>query len=209
MTSLALTWTSAAALFGAMALLAALPSVSVFAVASRAAAQGFRHGALTALGVVVGDLLFIALAIFGLGLLAEAMGERWVWLRYAAALYLMWLGWRLWRAAPGGASANGMPPPASAGASFMTGLLITLADQKAIFFYLGFFPAFLDLAAMTWLDALWIMLIAVVSVGGVKLIYAALADRAGHWLGGGAARMLNRLAAAVLVGAAVMLVLGA
>ncbi|HBE31774.1 MAG TPA: hypothetical protein DD990_10685, partial [Cyanobacteria bacterium UBA11368] len=36
--------------------------------------------------------------------------------------------------------------------SFMTGLLITLADQKAILFYFGFFPAFLDISKISYLD---------------------------------------------------------
>lgn len=63
------------ALFGAMAVLAAVPSVSVLAVAARSVSDGFAHGAATAMGVVVGDVLFILLALFGLALLAEAMGD--------------------------------------------------------------------------------------------------------------------------------------
>lgn len=43
-----LTLAGAAALFGAMALLAAVPSVSVLIVSARAASAGLGHGALAA-----------------------------------------------------------------------------------------------------------------------------------------------------------------
>lgn len=46
------------ALFGAMAVLAAVPSMSVLTVAASVSA-GFAHGAVAAMGVVVGDVLFI------------------------------------------------------------------------------------------------------------------------------------------------------
>ena len=62
--------------------------------------------------------------------------------------------------------------------SFTTGLLITLGDQKAILFYLGFFPAFVDMSKMSFSDTCIIVTIAIVAVGGPKLFYALLADRA-------------------------------
>jgi len=47
------------ALFGAIAVLAAVPSMSVLTVAARSVSAGFAHGAAAAMGVVVGDVLFI------------------------------------------------------------------------------------------------------------------------------------------------------
>jgi len=64
----------------------------------------------------------------------------------------------------------------SAWSSFMTGLPITPGEQKAILFYLGFFPAFMDLKALTVPDALIVIAIAAVAVGGVKLGYAWVAS---------------------------------
>ncbi|MEC9363149.1 MAG: LysE family translocator [Pseudomonadota bacterium] len=203
---LSLSLATVAALFASMAVLAAMPSVSVLAVTARAASGGFRHGALTSLGVVAGDLVFIALAIFGLAMLAEAMGEAFVLVRYAGGLYLLWLGVVVWRAA--GRSAAGTSAAAGSGwSSFMTGLLITLADQKAVLFYLGFFPAFLDLSEMSVSDAAMIGLIALFAVGGVKLIYAWAAHRAGAWLGRGAGLWMNRIASVVMVGAGIVVLL--
>lgn len=202
-----LTLVDAFALFTAMSLLAAVPSLSVLAVTARAAAAGFRQGAWVTLGIVAGDTVFIVLAIFGLQWLAAVLGEAFVWLKYPGAAYLLWLGFRLWRADPvvevqaaGGAGA--------AASSFMSGLLLTLGDQKAILFYLGFFPAFVDLAALTWSDALVLIVIAAVAVGGVKLVYAAAAGRAGAMAGPRLGRLLNRLAGGVLLAVASYLLAG-
>lgn len=78
-------------------------------------------------------------------------------------------------------------------------MTLILGDQKALLFYLGFFPAFGDLTTLTLADAGLVCAAAIGAVGGVKLAYAALAARAGRVLVPRAGRWLNRLAAAVLV----------
>lgn len=185
-------------LFGAMAVLAAVPSVSVFAVSARAATSGFLHGVLTALGVVAGDLLFILLAMFGLALLVEALGEVFFLVKYISGAYLVWLGISMWRSRHREA-ATGAGSGTSLRASFMTGLLITLADQKAILFYLGFLPAFVELAALTYLDVGAVLAIAILAVGGVKIAYAYAASRAGGRAGARSGTLINVLAAGVMV----------
>ncbi len=197
MSASALTLPSMAALFGAMALLAALPSVSVLAVTARAAGGGFAHGALTALGVVAGDVVFIVLAIFGLSLLVDTLGGLFYLIQILGGVYLLWIGYRLWHARAQ-ALAVDRGAVSSYASSFMTGLLITLADQKAVLFYLGFFPAFVDLATIGAIDVVWILLITLVAVGGVKLLYAYAAGRAGQVFGAGVSRLLNRVAAVIM-----------
>lgn len=204
-----MTAATASALFAAMALLAALPSVSLLAVSARATAFGFGHGAATALGIVVADLLFILLALFGLAMLVEALDGWFFLIKYLGAAYLIGLGIALWRVAPGRRADNRMPSGtgdgASLRASFTTGLLITLGDQKAVLFYLGFLPAFVDLAALDWLDIGGIAAITVIAVGGVKLAVAWFADRLARHFDGAFARGLNRLAALLMIAAGLYL----
>ena len=172
-----LTSTSIAALFGVMVVGAMIPSVSVLAVSARSAAFGFAHGVFTSLGIVVGDIVFILIAIYGLSVLADLMGNHFVLIKYLGGAYLIWLGIVLLRSE---SKANGveMNSEHSLLSSFTTGLLITLGDQKAILFYLGFFPAFVDMSKMSFYDAGVIVAIAIVAVGGPKLFYAFMADRA-------------------------------
>ena len=201
-----LTISSMAALFAAMLVLAYLPSVSVLAVAARAAASGFSHGVAATLGIILGDILFILLAVFGLSAIAEHWDGAFVWLKYLGGAYLIWIGITLWRQTPQAVEA-GEVAESSLWSSFVTGLLITLADQKAILFYLGFFPAFLDLTALSAWDIGVVMLIAIVSIAIAKLTYAYLAHKAGVLIGASASRALMLLAGGimVLVGVVVML----
>jgi threonine/homoserine/homoserine lactone efflux protein len=204
---LTLTLTSMAALMGSLIVLAAIPSVSVLAVTARAAAFGFGHGLFTALGIVVADIVFILIAIYGLAFIAEMMGDQFALVQLVGGAYLIWLGISLWRADVK-MRASDSPAESSRKSSFMTGLLITFGDQKAILFYLGFFPAFLDLSRMTPADTVIIIVIAALGVGGAKLVYAFLADRARLlFKNSGAARGLNLLAAVVMIAVGVVLLL--
>ena len=200
-----LTLTTVSALLGTMIVLAMVLSVSVLTVSARAAAFGFTHGLFTALGIVVADILFIVIAVYGLALIAELMGDQFRLIQYIGAAYLVWLGISLWRADAKARTADSVNQ-SSWLSSFLSGFLITLGDQKAILFYLGFFPAFIDLSAMTPADTLIIILIAIVGVGGAKLLYAYLADRAAViFTDSRALRGINRLAASILVTVGVVL----
>ena len=190
-----------------MIVLAIVPSVSVLAVTARAAAFGFTHGLFTALGIVVADILFILVAVYGLALIAEMMGDQFRLIQYIGAAYLIWLGISLWRAEVKARAADSVQQ-SSWSSSFLTGLLITLGDQKAILFYLGFFPAFIDLSKMTPMDTMIIVLIAILGVGGAKLVYAFLADRASvMFQDSRALRGINTLAACIMIAVGIALLL--
>ncbi len=190
-----------------MIVLAIVPSVSVLAVTARAAAFGFTHGMFTALGIVVADILFILIAVYGLALIAEMMGDQFRLIQYIGAAYLIWLGISLWRTEVKARASDSLQQ-SSWSSSFLTGLLITLGDQKAILFYLGFFPAFIDLSTMTPADTLIIVLIAILGVGGAKLVYAFLADRASvMFKDSRALRSINILAACIMIAVGIALLL--
>ena len=190
-----------------MIVLAIIPSVSVLAVSARAAAFGFSHGMFTALGIVAGDIIFILVAVYGLAFIADAMGEQFVLIKYIGGAYLIWLGISLWRADAKMRKSDDVQQ-SSWRSSFLAGLLITLGDQKAILFYLGFFPAFIDLRLMTPIDTLLIILIATIGVGGAKLVYAYLADRASLiFKNTRAIQGLNGFAAGVMILVGIVLLL--
>ncbi len=61
--------------------------------------------------------------------------------------------------------------------SFLSGVILTLGDVKAIFFYVSLFPAFVDLSALRITDVLMIAIITIIAVGGVKIFYAFSAKK--------------------------------
>jgi threonine/homoserine/homoserine lactone efflux protein len=190
-----------------MIVLAIIPSVSVLAVSARAAAFGFTHGLFTALGIVAADAIFILVAVYGLSLIAELMGEQFTLIKYIGGFYMIWLGVSLWRADAKARKSDSIDE-STWSSSFLAGFLITFGDQKAILFYLGFFPAFIDLSRMTPIDTIIIIIIAIVGVGGSKLVYAYLADRASLIFKNTAAiRGINIFAACVMIAVGVALLM--
>lgn len=163
------------ALFTVMAALALVPSTSVALVVARASSAGFSNGCAVAAGIVAGDLILVLLAVLGMTALAEAVGSFFLILRYLAGAYLIWFGISLMRSkAPLQVEHSGRSV-SKLSASFFSGLLLTLGDVKAIFFYASLFPTFVDLATIRTLDIAAIAIITIVAVGGVKLGYAYFA----------------------------------
>jgi threonine/homoserine/homoserine lactone efflux protein len=172
-----LTLHSSAALFSIMLIAALIPSISVLAVSARSVTAGFIHGVFTTMGIVVGDIIFILLAIFGLSFLAETMGSAFVLIKYLGGAYLIWLGLVLWRSEAKAMKVEG-DIDSSLLSSFLTGLFITLGDQKAILFYFSFFPAFIDLSTISYFDTGLIITIATIAIVCAKLGYALMAIKA-------------------------------
>jgi threonine/homoserine/homoserine lactone efflux protein len=188
-----------ATLFFALVILAALPSTSVIAVVSRSIGGGFKHGIATSIGIVIGDIGFIIIAILGLSIVAEALGNLFLWVKFCAALYLIWFGIVLWRSIPAATSVDSIQQKTLI-SSFLCGLFITLGDQKAILFYLGFFPAFIDLDNVSQTDIFIIILITIIAVGGVKLTYAYASNKSSTLLKNTTAKIiLNRLAGSAML----------
>ena len=194
------------ALFVAMSVLAAVPSVSVLAVSAKSASFGFVHGACTVAGIVLGDIFFILFVVFGLALLVEAMGPAFVAVKYLGGAYLIWLGILTWRTRRQWSQSQ-TSDDSSLLSSFMTGLLITLGDQKAVLFYLGFLPVFLNLSSLSAMDIAMVAAITVMAVGGVKLAYAYAASKVGQMRVGNSGRVLNTLAACILFMAGVWIII--
>jgi len=184
-----------------MLVLACLPSASVALVVARSAGHGVANGVAAAVGVVLGDLLFVALALLGMELLAHSLGAFFAVLKYAGGAYLIWLGITLLR------SRGDVPHSRSGGggtsllSSVAAGLLLTLGDVKAVLFYASLFPNLFDLAALTSGEILLILVLTAVTVGGVKIGYAVAAPRVAERLQcSGLGRCGQRLAGGALVG---------
>lgn len=195
-----------AALFGAMMTLALIPSPSVALVVARAIASGFAQGAAIALGIVLGDFVFILLALSGLAAIAETLDSVLIWVNYLGALYLIWLGVSLWRAQGDGLDLTARPEH-SWFANLACGFWVTISDPKAIVFYVSFFPAFVDLSNLSIREIAMILAIAAISVGGAKCVYAYLGHRSRQWLSHSIANLvIPRIAAIVMIGTGVLLV---
>lgn len=77
------------ALFIIMLSLSLIPSASVALVVTRSVTLGLSNGIAVSCGIVLGDLIFITLAIYGLSTLAESVGWLFLSIKYMGASYLL------------------------------------------------------------------------------------------------------------------------
>ncbi len=187
----------------AMLALAASPGPGVFATTAQALAGGFRSAGGLIAGIVIGDLIFLMLAVFGMSAIAHALGELFVGVKIAGGAYLIFMGVRLWTARPD-PSTTGTAAPQGAGRRLMAGLLITLGNPKVIIFYCGFLPTFMDPTRLTAFDVIIAAGVVAAVLSGVLGIYAYGAARARRMFSGEKSmRRFNRGAGTVLIGTGV------
>ena len=160
-------------LFGIMIALAALPSASVALVITRSATLGVANGIAVTAGIILGDLVFILLAIYGLTVVAETMGSLFMIVKYLGATYLLWLGYTLINSKSTTTIAvDKIVKKQNLVTSFIAGFILTLGDIKAIIFYASLLPVFVNLSTLQASDVLIILSVMIVSLGSVKILYA-------------------------------------
>lgn len=192
------------ALFAAaFVMVVASPGPMAAAIVARSMAFGFRSGAAMAVGSIVGDVLFVALAIYGLSLLTVWFESAVVALRYAGAAWLIWMGVRLILSQRGvGAAAGPAPRAESLRRAFMAAVVIGIGNPKAALFYAAIFPGFFDMARLTPADIAAILGVILPILVGGNLIWAAAGGRAGRLLSSArAVRNVNRVSGGMLAGA--------
>ncbi len=186
-------------LFFAMLLLAIVPGPAVFAIIARSFSSGFSRGLYMTMGIILGDYIFIILALFGLSALAEIMGTAFFIIKYISAAYLIWLGYKLLKTKVSSVDIEASEN-SSLFSNFMAGLLITLGNPKAILFYVGFFPAFIQVGDVSSYDVLLIMVTATLAFGSVNLCYSFLAVKAKSiFKSPGASTVINKTAGTIMV----------
>lgn len=181
----------------------ATPGPGVMATIGRGMTHGFWATQYFIMGIVIGDLTFLLATIFGLATLAANFEDLFTVIRWAGAAYLIYLGYKSWTAKPTDPRniRVGSPKPI---ASFFGGLFLTLGNPKAILFYLGFLPAFIDLKNLTNAD---ILLVSAIDIGVLTTTmagYAFLSSSARILLRSPSAlKYFNRGAGSVMIGAGV------
>lgn len=155
--------------------LAAMPSSSVALVVVRSVVSGRANGVFSALGIVAGDLVFVVMALIGMSVLAGWLGALFSVVKYCAGAYLIWLGVGLLRSKSSPQIQSMKYHSATLLADFLAGLFLTLGDVKAILFYASLFPILVDLESIGGWDIVLVAAITILTVGGMKLVYAMFA----------------------------------
>ena len=122
------------------------PGPNMIYLISRSISQGRRAGIVSLLGVVTGFLVHMLAAALGLTALFLAVPLAYETLKWAGALYLLWLAWQAVR--PGARSpfeAKDLPID-STSRLFSMGFLTNVLNSKVAVFYLAILPQFISAA---------------------------------------------------------------
>ena len=179
---------------GASAILLAIPGPTVLLVISYALGHGRRPAAAVVAGVALGDLTAMTASMLGLGAV----------LATSAAVYLVYLGIKLWRAPVEDRSAGGSPD-ADPRRMLAHAYAVTALNPKSIIFFVAFVPQFLVASEPLWgqvavLEATFVVLATLNAT-----LFAVLASAARRSLREKRVRRaVNRTGGSLLIGAGIL-----
>jgi len=193
------------ALFCIIYLLAtAAPGPGITALLARVLSRGASGVGYFIAGFVVGDLVWVTLAATGMAALAQTAHTAFVVVRFAGALYLLYLAYRLWTA-PAQPLGDGDEGAAAQRPSrqFLGSFALTMGNPKVMVFFLAILPTVVDLSRLNVVDFLTLCAAICSILSCVLVAYVLAALRARRlFRSARAVRWLNRGSGTVMAGAA-------
>ena len=184
---------------GAIFIFMATPGPGVLAVISRALGSGFSHALFMSFGMVLGDIIFLLLTIFGLSIVAKTFYEVFIIIKILGGIYLIYLGIKIYISKTSHFDTSVKKSSSYAG-DFFAGLFITLSNPKVIAFYVGFLPTFVNLSNLTHKDTLLVVFLVLFTLSLILTSYAYFASKAkGSIKRPKTQNILNRVAGSVMV----------
>lgn len=197
-----MTPTSLAAYAFALFVVVLIPGPGITALVARALGSSFRESLAMAIGIMLGDLVFLTAVVLGLAVVAQAFGTVFMVIKYVGAAYLAYLAYKIWTSGMLKADAE-IGPRRSIIQSLISGLLVTLGNPKAMIFYLALVPTLVDLTSITVADYFELIGVTIVVLMAGTIPYIVLAAKAREFFRRPAAlKRLNRTSATFLAGTA-------
>ena len=122
--------------------IAAVPGPGIFYVAARTLSGGKRAGIASTLGTSLGGLVHVIAGGLGISAVVLASAELFTALKFAGAIYLVWLGIKTFREARNLLSQQAII--AGTQRVFREGVLVEALNPKTAAFFLAFIPQFVD-----------------------------------------------------------------
>jgi threonine/homoserine/homoserine lactone efflux protein len=160
----------------AASVIALSPGPGMLYVAARTLAGGLREGLASTIGTALGGLVHVAAGAAGVSALVMASTEAFTLLKWAGALYLIWLGLKTLR--EGRIDIPHSAATVGARRAFRDGIVVEVFNPKTAAFFLAFLPQFVDPSGEIWLQFMGLGLVSVTLNTLVDAVAVVLADRA-------------------------------
>jgi threonine/homoserine/homoserine lactone efflux protein len=177
-------WPLLSAFLIASLVLAVTPGPAVFYIVTRSVAQGRRFGLASVAGVALGNLGNALGASVGLAALFAVSSLAFTIVKYAGALYLVYLGIQAIRS-PGSREDARVPMLASPRRVFRDGFVVALLNPKTALFFAAFLPQFMSVNAQPIVQSMLLGSLFVAIAALTDTIYAVAAGTIAPVLGGG------------------------
>ncbi len=178
------------------------PGTSQILIISNALRFGVRRSLWTGAGDLTANALQMLAAGFGLAAIIATSAGALTFIKWARVAYLVFYGIRTFFAPPTNLARATEAAPSRR--LFGQGFFTSLANPEAVFFFAALFPQFIDPALPIWPQLLILGTTYLIVDGVILLAFAIGADRALNSLRG-KARLLNRIAGAMMIAAAGLL----
>lgn len=193
----------------ALGLAAAIPGPGMTALVARSVRGGVVTGFTMLAGLIIGDLIYLSIAVFGLAVIAHTYTSVFTLINWAASFYLCMLAWQFWCHKPQAINIGQKATKRELASAWLSGLTITLGNPKTIAFYLAILPLVIsldDVSLQMWGGMLVPLTVIVLMSVGAIFILAAMRIR--HLLTSEKAqRLLFRSAASIMMLAAIGMVI--
>ncbi|WP_299817477.1 LysE family translocator [uncultured Roseibium sp.] len=185
-------------------ILLAIPGPTVMLVVSYALTQGRKSALASVLGVGLGDATAATASLLGLGAILAASTTAFAILKWIGAIYLIWLGIKMWRSRPTALGAHEVAD-IPARKIFWHAYIVTALNPKGIVFFMAFLPHFIAAQAPV-VPQLTLLGITFVVLGIFNAaIYAFAAAAVGRKLRSPSLlRIVNKVGGGFLISAAAM-----
>ncbi|GEO17072.1 LysE family translocator [Microvirga aerophila] len=187
----------------ALFIAAASPGPGIAAIVARVLGRGTQGAVAFSAGLAIGDVVWLTFAIVGLAALAQAFHGVFLAVKWAGAVYLLYIAYKLWTA-PAAAQEVAADAKAEHPAKlFLGGLAVTMGNPKVMVFYLALLPTIIDLTRVTLLGYAELVTATLAVLAVVFAAYIGLASRARRlFTSPRGIRILNRTTGTVMAGAA-------
>jgi threonine/homoserine/homoserine lactone efflux protein len=194
------------AFVAACVLLALTPGPNMSLIIANALSGGVRAGFATLAGTTTGQVVLVSIACLGMTSVMTFMSDWFDVVRWAGALYLVFLGARQLigylrrRNLP-----DLEPPEVKAATAYGQGLLVSLSNPKVLLFLGAFFPQFVDPSRPAFGQLLTLAVTFVVTLFLIDAIYTYAVGRARAGLDMRRLAALDGLAGGLLIAGGVAL----
>lgn len=188
----------------ASALILVIPGPTIILVISQAVTHGRKSVVPLVAGVLLGDFTAMVLSLLGLGAIMAASAALFTIFKIVGAVYLLYLGVKLWRTKPEQAAMSSAVKKPSAARLFKSSYIVTALNPKSIAFFVAFLPQFIDhhqpiVPQMTLFGATFLTL-ATINASLYALFASKLNERMRKT---GVRRWFNRMGGSALIGAGI------